>query len=63
MQAGSVVEWISDLRPVFEVHWGREWEVMDLCFMTCFTDTLLFSVTPAHLRFAPQIAPKADRLV
>lgn len=49
MQAGAMVEWIHDLRPVFEVRWGREWEVMDLCVMTCFTGTLPFSVTPAHL--------------
>ena len=55
MQAGGTLEWIPDLRPVFEVHWGREWEVMDLCVMTCFTGTLPFSVTPAHLWCALQI--------
>ncbi len=55
MQAGCMVEWMYDLRPVFEVHRGREWELMDLCFMTCFTGTLPFSVTPAHLWFILQI--------
>lgn len=49
MQVGCVLEWMHDLKPVFEVRWAREWEVMDLCFMTCFTGTLPFSVTPAHL--------------
>lgn len=40
MQAVSMVEWVHDLRPVFEVRRGREWKVMDLCFMTCFTGTV-----------------------
>lgn len=53
--SGCMVEWMSDLRPVFEVHRGREWELMDLCFMTCFTGTLPSSVTLAHPWFIPQI--------
>lgn len=55
MQAGCMLEWMYDLRPVFEVHRGREWELMDLCFMTCFAGTLPFSVTLAHLWFILQI--------
>lgn len=55
MQADYMVEWMHDLRPVFEVHRGRGWELMDLCFMTCFTGTLPFSVTLAHLWFMLQI--------
>lgn len=55
MQVGCMVEWMHDLRPVFEVHRGKEWELMDLCFMTCFTGTLPFSVTLALLWFIPQI--------
>lgn len=55
MQACCMVERMHDLRPVFEVHWGREWELMDLCFMTCFTGTLPLWVTLAHLWFILQI--------
>lgn len=55
MQAGCVVEWMYDSRTIFEVHRGREWELMDLCFMTCFTGTLPLSVTLAHLWFIQQI--------
>lgn len=40
MQAYYIVERMHDLRPVFEVHRGREWELMDLCFMICFTGAL-----------------------
>lgn len=53
--AGWLAQWLRDLRAVFEVHWGREWKVMDLCVMTCFTWTLPLSVTPALLRSATQI--------
>ena len=55
MHTGCMAEWMYDLRPVFEVHRGRGWELMDLCFMTCFTGTLPSSVTPAHLWFTPRI--------
>lgn len=55
MQAGCMVEWMYDLRTIFEVHQGQEWELMDLCFMTCFTGTLPLSVTLAHLWFMQQI--------
>lgn len=54
MQASYMVEWMHDFTPVVEVHRGREWELMDLCFMTCFTGTLPFSVTLAHLWFIMQ---------
>lgn len=34
---------------------AEEWELMDLCFMTCFTGTLPLMVTLAHLWFMLQI--------
>lgn len=55
MQAGCMLEWMYDSRTIFEVHQGQEWELMDLCFMTCFTGTLPLSVTLAHLWFMQQI--------
>lgn len=50
--ADGSVEWTRD----FEVDWGREQEAMDLCFTTCFTDTLPCSATPGHLQLALQTA-------